>query len=193
MNLSLLKKHPRKLRKQRGVVLIIALIVLVAMTLAGIGMMRSVDTGSMIAGNLAFTQGAIHGGDRGVEAGITWLTGQSAATLQQDQNSGYFANWQDNFNPSTFDWANLATQLAADSSGNTVSFVVHRMCNVSNASVNAPNQTCVKLQAAGSGGSQGGGAYGSLPLSNTWQVYYRITARTVGPKNTVSYVQVMLY
>lgn len=193
MNLPPLKKYSRRLHKQRGVVLIIALIVLVAMTLAGIGMMRSVDTGSIIAGNLAFTQGTIHGGDRGVEAGITWLTSQSAATLQQDQNAGYFANWQDNFNPTTFDWTNQATHLAADSSNNTASYVIHRMCNMSNASVNAPSQSCIKLQAMSSGGSQGGGSYGNLPLANTWQVYYRITARTVGPKNTVSYVQVMLF
>ena len=41
-------------RKQRGTMLIIALIVLVAMTLAGIATMRSVDTATVMAGNIAF-------------------------------------------------------------------------------------------------------------------------------------------
>jgi Tfp pilus assembly protein PilX len=53
--------------RQRGAILFIALIVLVAMTLAGIALMRSVDTNVLIAGNLAFRQGATAAGDYGVE------------------------------------------------------------------------------------------------------------------------------
>ena len=41
-------------RKQSGVVLFISLIILVAMSLAGIALIRSVDTSNLIAGNLAF-------------------------------------------------------------------------------------------------------------------------------------------
>lgn len=58
---------------QRGMVLIIALIILVAMTLAGIGMMRSVDTGSMIAGNLAFRQATLNVSDAGTSAAFNAL------------------------------------------------------------------------------------------------------------------------
>ena len=43
---------------QKGVVLFISLIVLVAMTLAGIAMFRQVGTGVVIAGNLAFRDNA---------------------------------------------------------------------------------------------------------------------------------------
>ena len=50
-------------RRERGVVLLIALIVLVAMTLAGIGMMRSIDTGTMVSGNIGFRQAAVATGD----------------------------------------------------------------------------------------------------------------------------------
>lgn len=50
-------------RAQQGVVLFVALIILVAMTLAGIALMRSVDTNVLIAGNLAFRQGATMAGD----------------------------------------------------------------------------------------------------------------------------------
>jgi Tfp pilus assembly protein PilX len=39
---------------QQGVVLLMALIMLVALTLAGIALVRSVDTTNLIAGNLAF-------------------------------------------------------------------------------------------------------------------------------------------
>ena len=55
------------MRREQGVVLFIALIVLVAMSLAGIALMRSVDTGILIAGNLGFRQNATHVGDLGIE------------------------------------------------------------------------------------------------------------------------------
>jgi len=44
--------------REQGVILFVALIVLVAMSLAGIALMRSVDTSVLVAGNLAYRQGA---------------------------------------------------------------------------------------------------------------------------------------
>jgi Tfp pilus assembly protein PilX len=80
-------------RKQHGVVLLIALIVLVAMTMAGIGMMRSVDTGSLIAGNMAFRQAAANANDAGISAGFNALvavanTGNSADIALLAYNNG---------------------------------------------------------------------------------------------------------
>ena len=62
---------------QSGMVLIVTLIVLAAMTLAGIALVRSVDTAVMIAGNLAFRQGATIAGDAGVEAARTWAANRA--------------------------------------------------------------------------------------------------------------------
>lgn len=56
--------------RQDGVVLMVALIILVALTLAGIALVRSVDTTNIISGNLAFQQAAVHSGEAGAEAGI---------------------------------------------------------------------------------------------------------------------------
>jgi len=60
-------------KRQRGVVLILTLIVLVAMTLAAIALVRSVDTGNVVAGNMAFKEGATQAGDAGTEAAIAYL------------------------------------------------------------------------------------------------------------------------
>ena len=60
-------------------------------------------------------------------------------------------------------------------------------------SVNDPNQSCVTVGSAASGGSKGGGAYGVLPLSNTTAPYFRVTVRVAGPRNTISYVQSIMY
>jgi type IV pilus assembly protein PilX len=182
--------------REKGVVLFIALIVLVAMTLAGLAMVRSVGTGVVIAGNLTFKQAATSAADRGVEAGRAWLTAQLPALLQNDSapGGGYYSDWGATFNASTFNWdTNALLVTSDDGGGNEIRYVVHRLCSLANASVNAPLQQCVTLNSSGAGGSKGGGAYGQLPLSNTIQAYFRITARAKGPKNTISYVQTIIF
>src|SRR5256885_15968678 len=59
--------------RQRGVTLFIALIVLVAMTMAAVAMMRSVDTATVVAGNIGFRQSAVNAADQGVQAAYAWL------------------------------------------------------------------------------------------------------------------------
>src|SRR4051812_44344510 len=59
--------------QQRGVVLFIALIVLVAMTLAAIALVRAVDTSTQVAGNIGFKQSTVQSSDMGGEQAISWL------------------------------------------------------------------------------------------------------------------------
>jgi Tfp pilus assembly protein PilX len=58
---------------ERGVVLLVALIILVALTLAGVALIRSVDTANIIAGNLSFRESAVHAGERSTQTAINWL------------------------------------------------------------------------------------------------------------------------
>jgi len=187
--------------RQRGAVLFISLIVLVAMTLAGIAIMRSVDTATLIAGNLAFKQSTIQSSDNGVEQAYTWLVANRATLANTNLASGYVSarpgadpDWND---PLT--WASAVT-LGADAAGNTASYLVHRLCNCQNTLYNAPCATGEAQQCAlttasstppppGEGDSFSVGAPGYLedPM-----VYYRITVRTQGPRNTASYVQSMV-
>src|SRR5271166_4374168 len=53
--------------RQRGVVLFIALIVMVVMSLAALGLIRSVDTTTQVLGNLALRQAAIMPANYAVE------------------------------------------------------------------------------------------------------------------------------
>jgi len=62
-----------RIMKQRGVVLFFALIALLAISLAAVALIRSVDTSTMIAGNLAFKQTATTSADAGLENAIAWL------------------------------------------------------------------------------------------------------------------------
>lgn len=184
--------------RQRGAVLFIALIVLVAMSLAGIALIRSVDTANLIAGNLAFKQSATHGGDWGVEQGRAWLQSQAATALYADVPGRYYAAMQSgvdftNTDPSKpdFDWGNNSFDAGADPAGNPeVRYVVHRMCDLAG---NPGSVNCVRTTTGGTADSTKGGAtYGGAALPSTSQIYYRITARVTGPRNTVSYVQMMV-
>ena len=87
------------LRRERGVVLLMALIVLLAMTLAGLALMRSVSTSNVIAGNMAFQQAATQSADTGVEAAVTFLETSLAGTLDTSITTGvgvrYLAYRQD--------------------------------------------------------------------------------------------------
>lgn len=178
---------------ERGVILFIALIVLVAMTLAGIAMFRTIGAGVIIAGNMAFKQNATSVGDLGIEAARAWLINQGSSALQADQAAaGYYASWALTFNPSTFSWDGANSGSAGSVSGNDVRYVIHRLCS-SAGSANDPGQSCVTVGSASSGGSLGTPSYGVMALSNTTAPYFRITVRVAGPRNTTSYVQSIMY
>ena len=73
-------QHGEKIAfRQRGLVLFFALVALVVMSLAAMALIRSADTSTLIAGNLAFQRAATASADAGVEAAINWLRTTQAA------------------------------------------------------------------------------------------------------------------
>lgn len=199
-------------RAQQGVILVIALIVLVAMTLAGIALVRSVDTATMIAGNLAFRQSATNSGDGGVEAAVTWLNGNSGSLEADSGSNGYYATDQrcldltgNGTQPSSgctppytvLDWSSASsvkTLASTDAAGNTIAYVIHRMCDSAGPLNGA---TCATEQTSQAGSSQGGSRQMTTYQPGTWTSvanigYYRITVRVAGPRKTYSYVQAIV-
>ncbi len=204
--MSRLRRFGPLARAQRGVILFIALIVLVAMSLAGIALMRSVDTNVLIAGNLAFRQATTNMGDIGIEAARSWLAANTSV-LDQDQPGGFTAYWANNqvgvtnflattpSGPSDFDWSTAQTVTSPDPAYE-IAYVIHRLCNTAGSPSNAATG-CMKVAigAAGggaSGSSKGEVTYGSQGLPGISVTYYRITVRVAGPRNTYGYVQAML-
>jgi len=191
-------------RGERGTVLIIALIVLVAMTLAGIATMRSVDTATLMAGNIAFRQSAVNAADQGLQAGFAWMSANmSSANLNSDSaGAGYFASaasdepkWSD---PTV--WAD-AIQLnggAPDAAGNRVWFKIERMCPLKDCAANAVcggvSNTCGSTPDPGLLSREGQDHF--RQTSNIFTkppaIHYRVTAKAEGPRGSVSIVQTML-
>jgi type IV pilus assembly protein PilX len=204
--------HP----KQRGIVLIIVLIVLTAMMFAGIALMRSVDTSTLVAGNMAFRQAAVHQADYGTEAAIVWLqANNSGTTLETSASaSGYFAviqgpsisttsassdqtwdaYWNGTLDPTpatrpvttAVNSGNVWT-LPTTSQGYTVSYVIHRMCPTVSTEAG-----CVQSPTGAAVGSNSQKAGNPANFTENTQIYYRITSRVDGPHNTVVYSQAVV-
>ncbi len=190
-----------RVRGQQGIVLIVALIVLVAMTLAGIALMRSTSTGNRVAGNLAFQQSATLSADAGVEDAIAWLeTNNVGATLFTDSAAaglGYWATRQDPAAGVSWDtfWntaivgAGRFHTMPADAAGNVVQYVIHRLCQSAGDPASGIGCAVAPAVVGSEGNSKGSGV---LPVTLPNQQYYRITARVTGPRNAVGFVQVVV-
>jgi len=189
---------------QRGVIVFIALIVLVAMTLAAIAVIRSTDTGNVVAGNLAFKQGTTNASEQVLESAYRWLINNDIGNTLSNDNAaaGYWSSNpspEPNWTSSTY-WAASSACVnacAPDANGNVARYVVHRMCQYPNTNYNGTGPTgqpqqCATLTAAGGAGTGGSMQVGSHDFQSTPQLYYRVTTLVSGPRNTQSIVQAMI-
>ncbi len=205
--------------RQRGVALFFALIALLAISLAAVALIRSVDTSTLIAGNLAFKQSATSSGDSGVDAAMNWLNATQNANASINPaisqahpfnnnggtagylNPGYYSSFT--LDPLASQWNGAASWsdansilIGTDNSGNTTRYIIQRMCSTADQVLGAAN--CMFSGLAISTDSQAIKTYqdvcnGSGCASSVSPPMIRITSRTDGPRNTISYVQVFVY
>jgi Tfp pilus assembly protein PilX len=204
------------LSKQTGAGLIVALIMLIVMSMAAIAMVRSVESGLLATGNFAFRQSAILGSDAGSEAAIKWLTPLANMTdlFADNASQGYYASLPtglditDSGLPNTtvlIDWDNNecngrenficvkpAAELEVISAGNRIRYVIHRLCKKQGSPLDAANG-CLQFQGAGST-NKSAISYGQAKhFQLNPGVYYRITTRAKGPRNTIVFTQTMVH
>jgi type IV pilus assembly protein PilX len=205
--------------RQGGVVLMIALIILVALTLGGIALIRSVDTTNLISGNLAFQQAATRSGEAGTETAMQafleavtttqtslWNDNFARAYAASTPAVGTTASWWDTYWSTTINpndqvlpgqcsdgtaGGGRVCVLPADATGNIVSYTIQRLCQSAGDPTQATTTGCAR---------------GSQPLSTrgedftsdssghlrATQYFYRITTRVAGPRNTSSYIQTVV-
>jgi type IV pilus assembly protein PilX len=219
--------------KQRGAVLYVAIVALVITTLAGISLTGSVDTATVIAGNLAFQQAATLSAETGVEAAVEWIQAQGNTApdplrSNQSQSAGYAAGpfyfmadggdvarkpvagqswnafWTNTWGANrtdgparwvSFDCDTLMPDPAGacdrDSAGNTISYIVQRLCSQPGDPNTVPCVRPPQFQThVQTGGSAGGGA--GPPPGLRVGVYYRVIIRVEGPHNTLNYIEAFI-
>jgi type IV pilus assembly protein PilX len=185
-------------RRQRGVVMFVALIVMVAMALAALALIRSVDTTTSVVGNLGFRQASILPANVAVEEVVAAMFEKKLIDLTQDDPSqNYFAAKQ-----ADEDARGIPKQLQKKSGftlarvlkpngDNEVRYVIERMCQsggpVAPAGIEWYPLNCDMLKPKLGGTTTAEEAIIANPYP-----FYRLTVRVDGPRNTASFVQVML-
>jgi type IV pilus assembly protein PilX len=195
--------------QQKGLVLLISLIVLVVMTLAAIALVRSMISSNQIANNLALRQGTTAAADLALEKARIWLVDRSLNApneLNADSaDNGYRASnanpigvtewpingntWQDGV---AWVWANpeqgnapllrSAEAKAINKNGYKAAYFIQRSC--ASDGVKTPNRSGCDLQKLSPSEAE---------ANSNYQMIYKITVRIEGPKNTVSFYQSTLF
>lgn len=185
---------------QAGVALFIVLIVLVAMSIGGVALVRSIETSSLVSGNLAFKMSALHAADVAVEKAITDFPGIHSTSADANYPAGcatasaspngcrYYATIQDVDTkgvPTAINWNFVHSTEAL--TGYKVQYVIDRLCR-GPAPVTDLIGKCLSDAPLG-GGSQKAGA---PKFTGVTKVFYRVTVRVEGPRSTESFAQVII-
>jgi len=209
----------RSTRSQRGTALFVALIMLVAMSVAAVSLVRSVDSTVLITGNLAFQQAALQVADYGIEA--------AAADLVTIKDSSPEQRWRRSDNCTIAGGSRDAfnyypTLFARNAVGSpTIGGVTYTGSYTGVPSLNWNTVPCVTnaripagytvqyvidrmcegtvpiTNLAGdciSDNPQEGGSRraGQPRFAGALSIRYRVTVRVAGPNNAQSFVQVTL-
>jgi Tfp pilus assembly protein PilX len=179
-------------RRQRGYMVMVVLVALVAMMIGGVALVRSMDTNQTVAGNMAFRSSTTYSADAAVAQAVTWLetTAGTAGLESSNVAQGYKAaaadeNWSDE---SVWSACTACRSPASgtDAAGNVSYWVIHRMCKNAGGS-GASGNFCGLTELATSGGNSQRHDADLFPKAT--QLTYRITVRVTGPRNTETLLQ----
>jgi len=168
---------------QRGYMLMLVLVALVAMMISGVALVRSMDTSQLVAGNLASRNATVNSADAGVQAAVAWIQANAATgVLSTDApTNGYYSYGTDQAWTSSTFWSTCTTCTFTDAASNQVSWSVSRMCKLSGSATGVGN-FCSSLN----GSASNGGSYSSDAVNFTGspKYFYRITVQVLDPRNS---------
>jgi type IV pilus assembly protein PilX len=185
-------------RPQRGVILMIVLVVLGLLMLAAVGVLRAVDTSNVIAGNFSFQQAAIQASDRAVTNAMDNLAAIVAGGGgNANVANRYFATRQtsvDSRGFPTVTWANVScaddvgasidsSQCATDSGRYRIQYVIERLCKANPASFTDAASLRAQCEYE---------ADGILTDAESIALRYRILVRVRGPRGTEGWFETVV-
>lgn len=193
-------------RRERGIVVFVALIAMVVLSLAAVALIRAVDTNISVAGSLAFRQAANALINSAVEKATAdiFVTQLITDTTNDDLNHNYYATIQageksngvpavlqgnspsPTLYPATFQ--TIADNAARTDSQNQARWVIERLCSVTGDPLINIGKCDVMVPKVSPGKTTMKGGGPPTPP----QPMYRVTIRVDGPGNTVAYAQAML-
>ena len=182
--------------QQGGMVLIVVLVVLVVTLLAGMGVLRAVQTGNAMAGNFSFRQSGMHASDRALTDAMSEVaTRVVAGGGNTGETNRYLSQINGTVNslgvPTVIDWTavrcvdekgDLITDCGTDTGAFRVQYVVERRCASSpNLADVADIRSKCEYEPLATAGSP-----------NTIALRYRVLIRVRGPRGTESWFEAMI-
>lgn len=205
-------------QRASGAGLVVALVMLIVMSMSALALVRAVSTGILVAGNFAFRQAAVMAAEAGSEAAIVWLTARAALPdLYSDQpDQGYYASLPDGLDISgsaptgakvAVDWdkdtcnsrsdvtcVSASPETTKDDAGQVIQYIMHRLCRSPGSPQDSANSCLLYRESSQVSPKKGQFSYGaSSRFKVDSAVYYRITTRVRGPRNTVVFVQTLVH
>ncbi|MBU1359073.1 MAG: hypothetical protein KKC85_11985 [Gammaproteobacteria bacterium] len=196
------KPMPATMRpRERGVVLIFCLIILVVLLAGGVAVVRSMNTSLFGAGNLAFKRDLVNRGEQAAARALTlFKTGGALATTGADIANVQAANYVAYALPTNARgvptvmldntqygvYTTSANDIVND--GVTVHYLIERLCNAAGTPASLGAKGCVYApQTTAVTGGSAQRAREDIPPAST--LIYRLTVRVDGPRDTQVFLQ----
>lgn len=209
--------------RQRGLSLVFALLALVALTLGAVALLRSVDVGVLVLGNLGDKQTGLAATGQGAEAAMRWIADRinTPPTLHNDiPDEGYYATHRDTLDVTgiaaghdtltvpTVDWEGngcvvegvqsagqcLSASPAMEVGGETVRYLITRLCP----SVGEMTSDCARppfenTTKASDRDAETAGVGSGRVGVDQTSAYFRIVVRSKNARGTVAFSETLAH
>jgi len=211
-------QYPYKFFRLQGSGLITVFAILSLISLALLGLIRTVETNMLIIGNHIYKRSTLYATEKGLQAAIEWLTPRVQSNeLNSDRyDDGYYAAYGSDvvFNNRNqdgaavfMDWdGNICEGSDAifclkpkkisntGNETNEIQYVIHRLCKTKGSPDDVSNNCKRNTKNLDNSPQRGQISYGqSIRYSNSEYLYYVITTRVKGAKNSISIVQTIVH
>lgn len=180
----MMRRSTLQARGQRGITMLVVLVLLSVMLLGGMALARMTEVGTLASGNAAFREASLQAS----EIGVNTAYAQIKALANENSNTGgwYFASTlvQDSNGIPTATWSSAPEVLVGAYS---VRYVVDRVCTGA-LPVTDPLRQCLVKQELPEAESRTDREKPDPPTARQ----FRITVRVIGPKDTQAWVQALV-
>lgn len=168
---------------QRGVTMLVVLILMVVMALGGMALARMTEIGTLASGNSSYREASLQASEVGLNT--AYMAVRAIAPLDEGTHAGnwYWATIQPADAATGLPTLDFTVAPEVTVGPYSVRYVVERMCTVAN--VTATLRECLVKQVPQTDSARVG--QDQLDPPNSRQ--FRITVRVTGPKDTETWVQ----
>ncbi len=172
-------------RRQRGVTMLVVLILLSVMLLGGMALAKLTEVGTLATGNTAFREASLQASEVGLNTVFERIR-EDLTDENTDQAGWYFAQMQDT-DDSGMPAVDFDAAPEIQVGPYTVRYVAERLCDT--AAVTNPLRQCLLKQVPDPQKSRGDGGEALDPPTSR---QFRVTVQVTGPKDTRVWVQSMI-